>query len=289
MSKIRSVKNVWSRMIDKNKELKNVSKIHIDLIERLEKAEPSVAELNLSREEAEGKLKEGIPYLEGEEDKIELSSAVIQFRELSSWTGLGDSRSNFKKMGKKAEDMEIHHLLKAWLTGESMAIDQFADTFHLPLDVLFVLVRYSLLPTLHEYAKEFDQTKVFNEEAWMKDYCPVCGDQHGLAEYRGSERFRHFRCLSCAGDWVFWRIACPHCDNRDHNKLSTIFIKEEKGSFQIDVCDECNGYVKGINKLDPSSPLFLLLDDFATFHLDMLAKEKGYFRVPVKTGNLSKM
>ena len=278
MSNVRAVKNIWDRLINQNKDYKNVSKIHIDLVERLEKFEPLVSGLDLSKEKIEAKLQQGIPYLEGEEDKIELNFALRLFRELSSWTGLGDARSSFKKMNKKSNDIEIEQLLRAWLIGNSSVIDQFAGKYDLPLDVLFVVIRYSLLPTLYQYTKEFQQTKVFNEEEWMKDYCPVCGDQHGLAEYRGSERFRHFRCLSCAGDWTFWRIACPLCENKDHNKLSSLLIKEAKGSYQIDTCDVCYGYVKGINKLDPSSPMFLLLDDFATFHLDLLAKEKGYHR-----------
>lgn len=283
MSTVRSIKNVWSRYIDRHKDYKNISKIHIDLVERLEKIEPLVASLDLSIEQIEAKLSQGKPYLEGEEDKIQLQFAIKHLRELSNWSGLGDARSVFKKMGKKASDNEIEQLLRSWLVGDSSVIDQFADQFKLPLDVLFVVIRYSLLPTLSLYTKEFEQSKAFNEEEWMKDYCPVCGDQHGLAEYRGSERFRHFRCLSCASDWVYWRIACPHCDNKDHNKLNSLLIQEDKGSFQIDTCEECHGYVKGINKLDPSSPMFLLLDDFATFHLDLLAKEKGYHRQGTST------
>ena len=278
MSTVRAVKNVWSRYVDKNKDFKNVSKVHIDLVERLEKIEPLVARLELSKDEIKAKLQQGVPYLEGEENKVELKFAIQHFRELSSWTGLGDSRSVFKKMGKKSTDAEIQQLLRAWLMGDSSVIDQFAVQYNLPLDVIFVVIRYSLMPTLNQYTKEFEAAKVFNEEEWMKDYCPVCGDQHGLAEYRGSERNRHFRCLSCAADWTYWRIACPHCDNKDHDSLSTLLIKEDKASFQIDTCEACHGYVKGINKLDPSSPMFLLLDDFATFHLDLLAKEKGYHR-----------
>lgn len=279
MSSVRGAKNVWSRLIDKNKELKHVSKIHIDLVERLEKVgTPLVAGLQLPKEEIEAKLEQGIPYLEGKEDQIDLKFAIKHFQQLAAWSGLGDAKSVFKKMAKKSSDDEVEVLLRAWLKGDSDVIDRFANQYSLPLDMLFVVARYSLLLTLHQYTKEFEQTKVFDEEEWMKDYCPVCGDQHGLAEYRGSERFRHFRCLSCAGDWTFWRIACPHCDNRDHNSLSTLLIQEEKASYQIDTCENCHGYVKGINKLDPSSPIFLLLDDFATFHLDLLAKEKGYHR-----------
>ena len=286
MSQIRTVKNIWGRLIDHNKDLKSISKIHIDLVERLEKIEPLVAELEVKTEELEAKLAAGTPFLEGEESNIDLQWALKHYRELSNWTGLGDARSKFKKAGKKAADFEIEQLLRAWLKGESEAIDRFASTYSLPLDVLFVIIRYSLLPTLNEYRKQFDAKKVFNNEEWMKDYCPVCGDQHGLAEYRGSERFRHFRCLSCASDWLYWRIACPHCDNKDHETLGTLLIKETKSSYQIDTCDNCHGYVKGINKLDPSSPMMLLLDDFATFHLDLLANEKGYYRQPTSTSTL---
>lgn len=273
-------------MIDSNKDYKSISKIHIDLVERLEKYTPTVRKLQLKEEVIKDKLANGIPYLEAEEDKLDLQYAVLQFKELCQWIGLGDARSQFKKMRKKATDEEVENLLRAWLKGDGQQADQFASLYNVPLDVLYIQLRYSLLPTLYEYAKEFYDQKLFNGEDWMKDYCPVCGDQHGLAEFRGTERFRHFRCLSCAGDWIYWRIACPYCDNKDHNKLETLFIEEEKGSYQLDVCQECHGYVKGINKLDKSTPMFLLLDDFLTLHLDMLAIEKGYHKDSLSAKNL---
>lgn len=280
MNQVRAVKNIWDRVIVKNKDYKNIAKTHIDLVERLEKIQPLITELPLNNIEAKEKLSKGIPYLEGEEENVQLAFAIQHFRELTNWSGLGEARSLFKKVGKKSSDADLERLLKCWLTGDSSGIDAFIAQYDLPMDILYVVIRYSLLPTLHQYAKQLNERKIFNEEKWMKDYCPVCGDQHGLAEYRGSERFRHFRCLSCAGDWIFWRIACPLCENKDHEKLSALLIQEENNSFQIDICEECNGYVKGINKLDASSPMFLLLDDFLTFHLDLLAKEKGFHRQP---------
>lgn len=275
---VRSVRNMWSKLINQNKDLRSISKVHIDLIERLEKHPPLVSGLGLSKEQIKEKLDQGIPYLEGEEDKVELNQAILHFRELCDWLGLGDARAMFRKMKKKATDEEVQRLLRAWLKGDSQTIDTLASTYELPLDILYIVLRYTLLPTLYQYVQEFEQQKVFDNEEWMKDYCPVCGDQHGLAEFRGGERFRHLRCLSCAGDWVFWRIGCPHCHNRDHNSLSAIMIEEGNNKYQIDLCDQCKGYVKGTNKLDKSSPAFLLLDDFATFHLDHLAMEKGYHR-----------
>lgn len=283
MNQVRAVKNIWDRVIEQNKEYKNIAKTHIDLVQRLEKIQPQVNPLPIENDKLKEKLENGIPFLEGEEQHIELQYAIQHFRELTNWSGLGEARTAFKKAGKKTTDDEVKNLLRCWLTGESSGIDSFSAKFNLPLDVLYVVIRYSLLPTLYEYAKQLNERKVFEEEKWMKDYCPVCGDQHGLAEFRGSERFRHFRCLSCAGDWMYWRIACPHCNNKDHEKLSALLIQEENNSFQIDVCEECHGYVKGINKLDASKPMFLLLDDFLTFHLDLFAQEKGYHRQPAST------
>lgn len=286
MSSVRSVKNIWSKLINKNKDYKAISKVHIDLVERLEKHQPAIVGLGLDKEQIESKLEKGIPYLEGEEERIELQYSILQLRELCLWDGLGDARSAFKKMKKKATDEELEILLRAWLQGDSQQVDHVASIFDVPLDVLYILLRYSLLPTLYQYTKEFEEQKVFNGEEWMKDYCPVCGDQHGLAEFRGGERFRHFRCLSCAGDWIFWRIGCPHCHNKDHNTLSSLMIEEGNVKYQIDVCEPCKGYVKGMNKLDKSSPMFLLLDDFATFHLDLLAVEKGYHKEDARNKQL---
>lgn len=252
-------------------------KVHIELVEILENHSPEgLTELNLSATDLTDRMDRGIPFLEGREDELDLSAAYPLFAALTSWSGLGHAKSVFKRAARNLSDHEMMNLLRVWLKGEEPYITHFASRHQLPVDVLYVVLRYSLLPTLAFYSKQFYDSGRFDDERWMKSYCPVCGDRQGLAEFRGDERFRHFRCLSCTADWKYWRIGCPYCHNRDHDRLSSWFIQEDIGHFQIDLCENCRGYVKGINKIEPSSLPFLILDDILTTSLDLLAQEKGY-------------
>lgn len=277
VSHVQAVKNIWNRVIEQHKAYKHLAKVHIELVQRMEKFDPVLPHKTIDEERAARKFKQGIPFLEGQEDDLDLHYAILLCKELCQWSGLGKAKSSFKKL-LKLPDKNIEHLLRGWLKGDETVMNQIASQYQIPLDVLHVFVRYSLLPTLHQYAKLFYEQRFFQHEEWLKEYCPVCGDQHGLAEFRGDEGFRHFRCLSCAADWVYWRLGCPYCQNRDHEQLFSLFIDDPQNKYQIDVCQKCNGYVKGLYKLDQSTVPILLLDDFLTLHLDVLAEEKGYHR-----------
>ena len=38
-------------------------------------------------------------------------------------------------------------------------------------------------------------------EGWVEPFCPICGAWPALAEVRGIERSRYFRCLRCGAGW----------------------------------------------------------------------------------------
>ncbi|EGL82672.1 formate dehydrogenase accessory protein [Caldalkalibacillus thermarum TA2.A1] len=277
MGQIEAVKKMWQRTLEKNKQYKPVMKVHVELVEMLEMHTPShLPQLSFTETELAGKLGQGIPFLEGKEKEIDLTSAAPLFVALTKWSGLGKAKSAFKSTVKHLSEQDIRDLLRGWLKGDEAQVTHFASRHQLPIDVLHIVLRYSLLPTLQQYGQQLFDSGLFDEEFWMKPYCPVCGDRQGLAEFRGDERFRHFRCLSCAADWKYWRIGCPYCDNRNHEQLSSWFIQEETGHYQLDVCERCHGYVKGINKIERSSLPFLIFDDFITMSLDLFAQEKGY-------------
>lgn len=277
---LESVKKRWQQLIDKDKQYKDIAKVHIDLVERMEKHVPNITPFVMEEAETLAKLRVGSPLLEGKEDQVELRYAVTLFRELTDWTGTGDARKQFKKWGKELSDTEIEQVLRGWIKGDLEAFTQWSVASGLPQDVLSVIVQYSLLPTLHEYGGALIPNNAFLLENWQQGYCPVCGDTASLAEIRDSERFRYLRCTSCAADWPFKRIACPTCGNQDHEKLETYMLEEPKtgGKFQVDVCEECKSYIKASNKLQPSPPEMLLLDDLSTTHLDLFAMDNGYFK-----------
>lgn len=277
---VESVKKRWQQLMDKEKQYKDMAKVHIDLVERMEKHAPDIEPFVLEEETVLAKLRAGTPLLEGEADRIELGYAVSLFRELADWPGAGDARKQLKKWQKSQSDADIEQVLRGWIKGDPEPFTRRTFSSGLPQDVLSVILQYSLLPTLHAYGGKILPAHALLLENWQEGYCPVCGDAPALAEIRDSERFRYLRCISCGGDWPFRRIACPACGNNDHERLESYLIEDPKTGVkqQIDVCEECKSYVKVLNKLQPASPVMLILDDLSTTHLDLFAVEKGYFK-----------
>ncbi|MDQ0339623.1 FdhE protein [Caldalkalibacillus uzonensis] len=277
MTQVEAVRKLWQRTVDKNKHYKPLMKVHLELVETLEAyAPPPLSSSSVPEDEMNEKLSQGVPFLNGWEDTIDSTSAQRLFTALCRWSGLGKAKNQFKRAAMHLTGQDIENLLCAFLEGNEEEVARFAAAYQLPLDVLIIVLRYSLLPTLNRYSEHILNSGLFDDEKWMRPYCPVCGDRHGLAEFRGDERIRHFRCLSCAADWKYWRIGCPYCENRDHEQLHSWFFQEETGHYQLDVCERCHGYVKGVNKIERSSIPVLLFDDFLTTSLDYLAQEKGF-------------
>jgi FdhE protein len=110
---------------------------------------------------------------------------------------------------------------------------------------------------------------------WGRGECPTCGSAPLLGELRGLEQDRWLRCGLCASDWEFPRLACPFCDNRDHQKLSYLHVEGEEGRQRLAVCEGCGCGVKQVATLAALSPLRLLAADVATLHLDLAAAERG--------------
>ncbi|GAX89958.1 formate dehydrogenase accessory protein FdhE [Effusibacillus lacus] len=285
---VESVKKRWRQLIDKDRQYKDIAKVHTDLVERMEKHVPKITPFSIEKEEVLAKLEAGTPLLEGKEDQVELRYAVALFRELTDWAGTGDARKKFKKWEKGLSDAHLEQVLRGWIKGDLEPFTRVTLGQDLPQDLLSVLIQYSLLPTLHSYGSALVPDKAFLLEKWQHGYCPFCGDTPALAEIRDTERFRYLRCTSCGGDWPFKRIACPACGNNDHEKLETFMMEDPKtgAQYQIDVCEVCKNYVKVSNKLQPSPPAMLLLDDLSTTHLDLFAVENGYYKGGKPDGTL---
>jgi FdhE protein len=114
--------------------------------------------------------------------------------------------------------------------------------------------------------------------SWMEGYCPVCGAWPTLAEVRGIERSRYFRCARCGGAWQAHCLFCPYCGMTDHTELACLVPEKAGAAGVIDACRRCLGYVKTLATLQGSAPAKVLLDDLATVDLDVAAFERGYSR-----------
>ena len=131
-----------------------------------------------------------------------------------------------------------------------------------------VLARY-LRPVVEAFTAWRD------EERWQRRYCPTCGSLPAMAQIAGVDPARHrlLSCGCCGTCWRFRRTQCPFCENDSH-RLSGIQIDGEAG-LRIDFCEACRGYLK---TYDGHGQEQLLLADWTSLHLDLLAHRRGLRR-----------
>ena len=116
-----------------------------------------------------------------------------------------------------------------------------------------------------------------NEERWLRKYCPTCGEPPAMAQLVGKDpgRLRKLSCGRCRTRWRYLRTGCPFCDAQDEHRLSVVAVEGEAG-LRIDYCDACSGYLK---TYDGEGSEGILLADWTSLHLDMIARARGLKRL----------
>ncbi|WP_134701633.1 formate dehydrogenase accessory protein FdhE [Ammoniphilus sp. YIM 78166] len=270
-----TVKTRTKSIKEKNKSLKPLADIQLDLIERFLLHSPLIQPFELAEAEKLNKQLHGEYFLLGYEEKVDLTYAIPLFRSLLEWEGVGKSRKPLKILGKSLTNEDISSMLLETLKNEDTRLWQWSSEYNIDIPLLALLAQYSLLPTLVEYSLALSRD--FSLDDWKKGYCPICGAHPIMSEIRESEKFRYLRCSSCSCDWLYQRVQCAHCETTDHHQLDYLFIEDEN-KYRVDVCNQCQTYVKAVHSLSPQAYPMLLLEDLATLHLDLIATEKGYKR-----------
>ncbi len=133
-----------------------------------------------------------------------------------------------------------------------------------------VMVRY-----LSPVVNAFDSWR--NEERWLRNYCPTCGEPPAMAQLVGKDpwRLRKLSCGRCRTRWRYRRTGCTFCDVQDEHRLTVLAI-EDQGGLRIDYCEGCGGYLK---TYDGEGHENFLLADWTSLHLDMIARQRGLKRL----------
>jgi len=166
-------------------------------------------------------------------------------------------------------------LFKASLCLDEGALKQIALICGADPDAFQAVAALLPVPFLHACNRRWAHSL---PQGWVEGYCPVCGAWPAIAEVRGIERGRYFRCGRCAGEWQVNCLACAYCGMTDHEQLVSL-IPEQGGTTRvIDACKRCLGYVKTFTTLQASPAAKVMLDDLASVDLDIAALEHGYKR-----------
>jgi FdhE protein len=115
-----------------------------------------------------------------------------------------------------------------------------------------------------------------NEDHWLRNYCPTCGEPPAMAQLVGQDpgRLRKLSCGCCRTRWRYRRTGCPFCDDQDEHRLTVLSLEGE--ALRIDYCDTCGGYLK---TYDGEGHESVLLADWTSLHLDLIARDRGLKRL----------
>jgi FdhE protein len=166
-------------------------------------------------------------------------------------------------------------LLGAAVADDTARLGEMAEALDVDSGALGVVAGFAALPVLHACRRSL---AAHVAESWARGYCPLCGAWPALAEARGVERSRRFRCARCGLEWYSQWLRCPYCENANHTRLSGLVGAEGGPGRRVDACEACRGYVKTLTVLRPTPPEDIPLADLASVELDVAALERGYRR-----------
>ncbi|MDO9535460.1 MAG: formate dehydrogenase accessory protein FdhE [Bacillota bacterium] len=150
-------------------------------------------------------------------------------------------------------------------------------------EIISFVILMSLSPFYSSNMKEVREKTDFT--LWRQSYCPVCGQTAVIARHRNEDGARILECWLCHAEWVFPRMECPYCSNKDQKKLRFFYVPGDKAR-QVHVCESCKKYLKTIDNKLMETDVLLDIEAIATGYLDMLAKKEGYI-LPVETAVLN--
>ena len=166
-------------------------------------------------------------------------------------------------------------LFKAALCLDESALKQIAVNCHADPDAFQAVTALLPVPFLHACNRRWARSL---PHGWVEGYCPICGGWPAIAEVRGIDRSRYFRCGRCAGEWQVNCLVCAYCGMTDHEQLISLVPEQGGNTRVIEACKRCLGYVKTFTTLQATPAARVIIDDLASVDLDIAAVEHGYKR-----------
>ncbi|MDX9714550.1 MAG: formate dehydrogenase accessory protein FdhE [Dissulfurispiraceae bacterium] len=112
--------------------------------------------------------------------------------------------------------------------------------------------------------------------SWTKTQCPFCGNPPAMAQlvHTSNGRQKFLSCGCCRTRWKFMRMSCAFCGTHEQAQLD-ILETDNNEDLRLDLCRHCNSYIKTYTNEGNED---LMLSDWSSLHLDVIASEKGLKR-----------
>jgi FdhE protein len=171
------------------------------------------------------------------------------------------------------QDIEPLVFFRCLLKGDDAYFDKTAADLKADKNALAFVAYNSLKPSVVLCAEQLSGY-IRDLVGWEKGYCPICGNFPGLAVF-DHDGHRLLYCRFCWTTWPAKRIFCPFCEKTGGKNLYTISSEQEK-DLRVDVCDDCNKYLKTVDTRATERIIYPPMELIASLHLDINARQKGY-------------
>jgi formate dehydrogenase maturation protein FdhE len=114
-------------------------------------------------------------------------------------------------------------------------------------------------------------------------HCPACGGLPQLSYFALSGEAlvsgpRYLVCARCSHNWVFSRMTCAACGERETHRLPIYQEGEYLPHLRADACDSCHRYLLTID-LRKDARAISIVDELAGVPLDLYAQERGMTKI----------
>lgn len=230
-------------------------------------------EPSLSSEAIGERLEHGLPLISF--DKFPLDWSLVQ-ETFGEVTGVfadyaelfGEIPQSLKKLSQATPI--IKETVKAWFEGAELPSATGGD--EVSGHLLDAIIHATLSPFLTSRAKALIGS--VEQERWRRRYCPICGGKADFAFLDKERGARWLLCSRCDAEWLFQRLECPYCGNKDQNTLA--YFTDDKELYRLYVCEQCHTYIKAIDLRRTESEVLLPLERIMTLDIDRQGQEKGY-------------
>ena len=241
------------------------------------KGQVQLEPIQISEELLSVKQEEQFPLIDRAEFTVDTKASEVLLRKIC-WFAVETNEvladASTKVVGALDKGtLDAATLFSKILSEDDAYLDKVATSLKIDQKILAFFAYSSIRPSLSLCAEQL-ATYLDKDKSWEKGYCPVCGSPPALSILL-DEGERSLICSFCGHEWQAQRIYCPFCDNQDHKTLHYFFSEEEKG-YRVDVCDQCKKYVKTIDSRKMKHPVYPLVEQISTLHLDLLAQEQGF-------------
>ena len=226
---------------------------------------------SLNQTKASQKLKNGQPLVNLQKDLFADQLPKNYFLELLSIT-----EKNHPEITKELRDLvtakedAYAKLVRELFSSQTKRNSGVGEEF----DLLPFFLHESLKPFFSRLAQA--QRDLIEKSNWSQGICPVCSRPADLSLLREDEGKRSLFCLQCDCEWPCKRIQCPFCGEENQQKLSYFTVDDDHGKYRVNVCDQCQRYIKTIDTRKSSIAVVPEIENLVTLHLDLQAIKEGF-------------